>query len=739
LRTICVISAISCLLGGLAALEAQKPAPAGVAFLAVDLRSHRTLAAERAERLDVPIAPGSVLKIATLAAAFEADVADEHTAILCTRRVSVAGHILICTHPDLHRPLSATEALAHSCNAYFATLAARLSRSDLDRALADLGLPPSSPTAPLPAAALGIAGIRATPRALMDAVARIGSDPPALGWKPQTVAALRSGMRAAATYGTASAFHDAGLDVLAKTGTTVSGEGTRGLVVGVWPASQPTIGFALLATGAAGSNAAMLAATRLRAQIDREASTAPAGRPMVRVGVWQSGGYRVRSMALEDYVAGVVAGEAAPGSSPAALEALATTVRTFAIANLGRHDADGFDLCTLTHCQVLRPATSATTRAASATVGLVLSDHDGPASVFYTASCGGRTERPSDVWPGAADPPFLPSRPDDACQGEPAWTSELNARDLVAALRAGGYKGDTIRGLEVISRTGSGRVARLRIDGFTPGEISGPDFRALVGRTLGWQHVKSTAFDLRRTPAGYRFTGHGSGHGVGLCVLGAARLAEHGLSVNAILERYFPGLSVSSIRAATGGGAPVSRGDPNVLVTLPFGDEGERGVVHDLAVRETKRLATDLGVDVPERISLRFHPSVESYQRSTGQPWFTAAASANGDVHFMPISVLRDRGILTSTLRHELVHILTAPALAGRPLWVREGAAIYFAGERSATTETTVEAGSAAAPCPADSELRHPVSSDALRGAYARASACFVRQLARGTKLREMK
>ena len=86
----------------------------------------------------------------------------------------------------------------------------------------------------------------------------------------------------------------------------------------------------------------------------------------LRIGIARPGGYVVRTIRLEDYVAGVLAGEAARNSSPSALEALAITVRTYALANLSRHRADGFDLCDLTHCQVLRKATLATETAATA-------------------------------------------------------------------------------------------------------------------------------------------------------------------------------------------------------------------------------------------------------------------------------------------------------------------------------------------------------------------------------------
>ena len=146
----------------------------------------------------------------------------------------------------------------------------------------------------------------------------------------------------------------------------------------------------------------------------------------LRVGVLKpAGGYTVTNVPIETYVARVLAGEAVRDSQPAALEALAITIRTFALANRGRHRADGFDLCDQTHCQVVRTATAATERAAQASAGRLLLRDGVPASVYYSASCGGRTQRPSDVWPGAEDPPYLPSKDDDACQGAPAWAADM--------------------------------------------------------------------------------------------------------------------------------------------------------------------------------------------------------------------------------------------------------------------------------------------------------------------------
>ena len=270
----------------------------------------------------------------------------------------------------------------------------------------------------------------------------------------------------------------------------------------------------------------------------------------VRLGVLGIGGrYEIASMPLETYVARVLAGEAARDSPPAALEALAIAIRTYALANRNRHRAEGFNLCDQTHCQVPRASTAATERAAAVTASQVLLDRGVPASVFYSASCGGRTEKPSAVWPGAVDPPFLPAKKDNACDGEPAWQADLTDGDLLRSLQAAGFRGHRLKRLRIRSRTESRRVAKLEIEGLTPDVISAQDLRAAVGRALGWQYIRSTAFDLKRDGGIYRFSGRGSGHGVGMCVIGSVRLAEHGGTAKAILSRYYPGLRIGLVQS----------------------------------------------------------------------------------------------------------------------------------------------------------------------------------------------
>jgi hypothetical protein len=307
----------------------------------------------------------------------------------------------------------------------------------------------------------------------------------------------------------------------------------------------------------------------------------------------------------------------------------------------------------------------------------------------------------------------------------------LGSADLLRALRSAGFRGDRVSDLRVVSRTGSGRAGTLQLKGVEPSTISGQDLRMAVGRALGWQHIKSTAFELQRIGDAYRFAGHGSGHGVGLCVIGSARLAEAGHSADAILRRYFPGLTLSGPRA------PVTTTDearavPPVAVSLPGEEEGEHAAIERQALRARDELARLLGVPAPI-VTVRFHATTSEFEQATGQSWFTSAATLNRELHLVPIAGLRDRGVLDQTIRRGLVRMMVDGPLRDRAQWVRDGAALYFADPRGGASVP------GRAECPTDAELRAPVSAGALGNAYARARACFARQIAAGKRWRDVR
>ena len=58
------------------------------------------------------------------------------------------------------------------------------------------------------------------------------------------------------------------------------------------------------------------------------------------------------TIAIEDYVAAVLAGESGDFRNDESLKAMAVVVRTYATRFRGQHSAEGFDFCDTTHCQV---------------------------------------------------------------------------------------------------------------------------------------------------------------------------------------------------------------------------------------------------------------------------------------------------------------------------------------------------------------------------------------------------
>jgi stage II sporulation protein D len=108
--------------------------------------------------------------------------------------------------------------------------------------------------------------------------------------------------------------------------------------------------------------------------------------------------------------------------------------------------------------------------------------------------------------------------------------------------------------IAVVSKTPSGRVGELRITTdrgtFT---IRGNDIRYVL-RGAGGDILYSTYFsvDSSQERDGYlrslSLHGGGNGHGVGMCQWGAIGRARAGQDFRTILQTYYPGTTIGSVR-----------------------------------------------------------------------------------------------------------------------------------------------------------------------------------------------
>jgi stage II sporulation protein D len=196
----------------------------------------------------------------------------------------------------------------------------------------------------------------------------------------------------------------------------------------------------------------------------------------------------VNALALDDYVAGVVAGEV-PSSWPReALRAQAVAARTYAITT----DAGGrgFDQWPDTRSQVylgLASETAPTNAAVRATAGQVVTHAGRPAVTFFFSTSGGRTEDVENSFLGSEPRPWLRSVPDpyDGASPRHRWRVEMPLAE--AERKLGDLVRGRLHGIEVIKRGTSPRVVYAIVSSSGgKARADGPQLRARLGLSDTW-------------------------------------------------------------------------------------------------------------------------------------------------------------------------------------------------------------------------------------------------------------
>lgn len=275
----------------------------------------------------------------------------------------------------------------------------------------------------------------------------------------------------------------------------------------------------------------------------------------------------VNCIGMEDYLMSVISSEMKSSASIELLKAHAVISRSWLKARLRDHKAghEHFDVCADDHCQRYQGLTMAVgddvCRAIDRTWGQVLEYGGDICDTRYSKCCGGRTELFSTCWEDV-DLPYLQSVEDPFCDCENSsilsqvlndydlhtadfhdWTVQYTTDELSELVRTRtGIDFGTIVALEAVERGLSGRIKYLRITGTLREEVIGKELA--IRKALSSSHLKSSAFEIEKSPDGFVLKGRGWGHGVGLCQIGAAAMAAQGYDYRQILSHYYVGAEI---------------------------------------------------------------------------------------------------------------------------------------------------------------------------------------------------
>lgn len=261
-----------------------------------------------------------------------------------------------------------------------------------------------------------------------------------------------------------------------------------------------------------------------------------------------------KSMPLEEYLVGVVAGEMEKDWPLEAYGAQAIVARSFTLEFLSRggtreeHDTD---ICTdEKHAQAYNAeaVTSEIRQAVEMTRGQIMTYGGDYVKGWFSASCGGKTA-PAVVGLGyeEEEPAYITSVdcPEEGTIPEEKlfWTADFSREELAAILaQLGEYVGEVENVQAGERHEESSRVSRLDFTG-TEGQagVKSAEFRTAAGP----EKLRSIWItDLDQNENGIVFKGRGFGHGVGLCQWGAHALALEGKNTEQIVKHYYPRVEI---------------------------------------------------------------------------------------------------------------------------------------------------------------------------------------------------
>ena len=309
----------------------------------------------------------------------------------------------------------------------------------------------------------------------------------------------------------------------------------------------------------------------------------------------------INILPVEDYLTSVISSEMKGSCSLEFLKAAAVISRSWLYAQMQRRQekADGpapffsfvkgegesirwydredhtiFDVCADDHCQryqgITRASNPQVAEAVNATRGQVLMYEGKICDTRFGKCCGGQTNEYQYCWENI-EVPYLRSVKDPFCNTHDTqilrqvlndydletrdfyeWTEELSQEEIHERITSH-LKMDLgpILALEIVEKGPGGHISKLRIVGKEKSFIVGKELE--IRRMLSASTLKSSAFTVETKnvrnsiPGRFILHGHGWGHGVGLCQIGAAVMGEQGYNYEQILQHYYTGAEIKGL------------------------------------------------------------------------------------------------------------------------------------------------------------------------------------------------
>ena len=309
----------------------------------------------------------------------------------------------------------------------------------------------------------------------------------------------------------------------------------------------------------------------------------------------------INILPVEDYLTSVISSEMKSSCSLEFLKAAAVISRSWLYAQMQRRQeragqpapffsfvkGDGesirwydredhtiFDVCADDHCQryqgITRASNPKVIEAVNATRGQVLMYDGKICDTRFGKCCGGRTNEFQYCWENI-EIPYLRSVQDPFCNTSDRkilrqvlndydletrdfyeWTEELSQEEIHDRIcKHLKMELGPILGMEIVEKGPGGHISKLRIVGQEKSFIVGKELE--IRRMLSTSTLKSSAFTVETKnvrggiPGRFILHGHGWGHGVGLCQIGAAVMGEQGYNYKQILKHYYTGALIKSL------------------------------------------------------------------------------------------------------------------------------------------------------------------------------------------------